>query len=675
MKQIQFKKLRLLNFCGIRNAEYEFGDELTIIKGKNGLGKSTIANAIIYTLFGKDINGNSLDIKTFDKDHNIIKEIPHEVELTVRIIDTGMEPAIMNEIVLKRTLTDSWKGEECRNTFKYFVNGEISTASDFKDVVDSICPEDVFRLCSSTRDFVCRPWQEQRNKLQALVGNITTDDIAQGDEKFNFVVEALRKQDIDKYVHHLKYSRKEVQDQLDSVPIRLEELNKSLPEAQDWEALATEKAQLNDKLVWYANKIQEIRTGGADKVRLDAIRKQIDFAEKRKRNMEQGALNLATELATKHQSDVLTTNAAVASAQLLVDGLKAEMKGLNDTKIHAGKQKEECEKQANEINQKTDEANASTWAWNADDGICPHCGQPLPAEDVERIKKESEQNFNNRKANTLKKLDEDFDKLQETYTSLKKILEDADKDMQNNINNMTAAHKQLKEAEFKKLEVDADKPKTYEQILAEKEEYQQVVKELADLQAELDKPSETSSEETAKMLAELEKEREPIGIRYNEVLELLGKKEAFDRITARIAEINEDKLTYQTQLDELDEQLDVAREYNQKAGQVLEDRVNEHFRFVKWSMFKTNLKGEREATCECYHDGVPYLRLNTAAKVNAGIDIAYTFAKCNEIEVPMLLDECESVNHPICRGGQQIRMVVTTDDELKFEYPAPTVME
>lgn len=667
MKKIIFKSLTMLNFKGVRHLKVEFGDNLTIISGKNALGKSSIADAIMWVLFNTGNDGNSLDIKTFDKDHNIIKEIPHEVELTLSVDG--------DEIVLKRTLTDSWKGEECRNTFKYYVDGEIFTAGDFKNVVDSICPEDVFRLCSSTRDFVCRPWQEQRNKLQALVGNITSDDITQGDEKFDFVVEALRKQDIDKYVHHIKYKRKEVQEQLDAVPIRLEELNKSLPEAQDWEALSTEKAQLNEKLVELSNKMQEIRTGGADKVRLDAIRKKIDFANKRKMNMEQGALNLSTEIATKHQSDILTANAAVASAQHLVDDLKAEMKGLNDTKIHAGKQKEECEKQANEINQKTDEANASTWEWNAEDGICPHCGQPLPAEDVERIKKESEQNFNNRKANTLKKLDEDFDKLQETYTSLKKILEDADKYMQDNMNNMTAAQKQLKEAEYKKLEIDADKPKTYEQILAEKEEYQQVVKELADLQAELDKPSETSSEETAKMLAELEKEREPIGIRYNEVLELLGTKESFDRITDRIAEINEDKLSYQTQLDELDEKLDIASEYNQNACQLLEDRINEHFSYVKFSLFKTNLKGDRETTCECYHDGVPYRRLNTAAKVNAGIDIAYTFAKYNEIEVPMLLDECESVNHPICRGGQQIRFVVTTDDELKFEYPALAVME
>lgn len=673
MKQIQFKKLRLLNFCGIRNAEYEFGDELTIIKGKNGLGKSTIANAIFYTLFGKDINGNSLDIKTFDKDHNIIREIPHEVELTVRVHCIGEEGASNQVIILKRKLTDSWDVDKCTNTYKYFVNGDICTANDYYNVVDSICPYDAFCLCSSSRHFVCLSWQEQRNKLQALVGNISTDDITQGDEKFDFVVEALRKQDIDKYVHHLKYSRNEVQDQLDSVPIRLEELNKSLPKAQDWEALATEKAQLNEKLVELANKIQEIRTGGADKVRLDAIRKKIDFAEKRKRNMEQSAMNLATEQATKHQSDVITANIAATKAQSLVDDLKATMRGYTESEIHAKDKKEECERKVADINNRLDELSKSRWSWNAEDGICPHCGQPLPAEDVERIKKESKDRFNEHKSNASKKIQEEFNGIQQEYTDAKNILEKLDNDRMVTTNQLVKANKTLKEAEGKKREVDAEKPKTYEQILAEKEEYQQVVKELADLQAELDKPSET--EETSKMLTELEKEREPIGIRYNEVLELLGKKEAFDRITARIAEINEDKLTYRAQLDELDKQLDVVREYNQKTDQLLEDRVNEHFRFVKWSMFKTNLKGEREATCECYHDGVPYRRLNTAAKVNAGIDIAYTFAKYNEIEVPMLLDECESVNHPICRGGQQIRMVVTTDDKLKFEYPSLAVME
>lgn len=667
MKQIQFKKIKLLNFCGIRNAEYEFGDDLTIIKGKNGLGKTTIANAIMYALFGKDISGNSLDIKTFDKDHNIIKEIPHEVELTVSV--NGYE------VFLKRTLTDSWKGDECRNTFKYYVNDEIVTAGEYKKTVDTICPEDVFRLCSSTKNFVYRPWQEQRNKLQALVGDITTEDITEGNSKYDFVVEALKQQDIDKLVHHIKYKRKEVQEQLDAVPIRLEELNKSLPEEQDWEALTAEKTQLNEKLVDLANKIQDIRTGGADKVRLDGIRKKIEFAEKRKRNMETGASSLATENATKHQSDVITSDVAVKKAQSTVDELKQKMGGYSETEIHAKQQKEDCEKKADEINDKIDEATKRTWAWNAEDGICPHCGQTLPAADVERIKHESEKRFNDRKADDLKALDEDFTKLQHTYTELKNLLEKNDEERKVTTNQLVEAHKVLKEAEYHKLEVDAEVPETYEQILAKKEEYQQVVKELSDLEVELNKPSETSSEDSAKMLAELEKEREPIGIRYNEVLELLATKETYDRISTRIREINEDKLTYQTQLDELDEKLDIANDYNQKSCQLLEDRVNGHFSCVKWSLFKTTFDGEKKPFCECYHAGVPYSRLNTAAKVNAGIDIAYTFARYNEISVPMLLDECESVNHPIYRGGQQIRFVVTTDDELKFEYPALAVME
>lgn len=675
MKKIQFKKLRLLNFCGIRNAEYEFCEDITVISGKNGLGKSTIVNAIMYALFGKDINGNSLDIKTFDKDHNIIKEIPHEVELTVRVHCIGEEGASNQVIVLKRTLTDSWNVDKCTNTYKYFVNGEICTANDYCNVVDSICPYDAFRLCSSTRDFVYRPWQEQRNKLQALVGDITTEDITEGNSKYDFVVEALKQQDIDKLVHHIKYKRKEVQEQLDAVPIRLEELNKSLPEEQDWEALTSEKAQLNEKLVDLANKIQDIRTGGADKVRLDAIRKKIEFAEKRKRNMETGASSLATENATKHQSDVITSDVAVKKAQSTVDELKQKMNGYSETEIHAKQQKEDCEKKADEINDKIDEATKRTWSWNAEDGICPHCGQTLPAADVERIKHESEKRFNDRKASDLKTLDEDFNNLQQAYTELKNLLEKNDEERKVTTNQLVEAHKVLKEAEYHKLEVDAEVPETYEQILAKKEEYQQVVKELSDLEVELNKPSETSSEDSAKMLAELEKEREPIGIRYNEVLELLATKETYDRISTRIREINEDKLTYQTQLDELDEKLDIANDYNQKSCQLLEDRVNGHFSYVKWSLFKTTLDGEKKPFCECYHAGVPYSRLNTAAKVNAGIDIAYTFARYNEISVPMLLDECESVNHPICRGGQQIRFVVTTDDELKFEYPALAVME
>lgn len=667
MKKIIFKSLSLLNFKGIRNLHVSFGENLTVISGRNAAGKTSIADAIMWVLFDVGYDGNKLEPKTFDKNHEIIKEIPHEAELTL-LVDG-------DQIVLKRSLSDAWKGDKCTNTYKYYVNGDVTTAGDFKKVVESICPDSVFRRISSATNFCSLPWQKQRELLESLADQYTSQDITQGDERFDFVVEELKKKTIADLIHHIKYKRKEVQKQLDAVPVRLAELNKSLPEAQDWDALSTEKSNLNDKLVELANKMQAIRIGGADKVRYDGILKKIEFAEKRKRNMEQGAMNLATEQATKHQSDVITTNIAVKKAQSLVDDLKATMRGYTESEIHAKDKKEECERKVVDINNRLDELSKSRWSWNAEDGICPHCGQPLPAEDVERIKKESKDRFNERKSNASKKIQEEFNGIQQEYTDAKNILEKLDNDRMVTTNQLVNANKTLKEAEFKKLEVDAEKPKTYEQILAEKEEYQQVVKEIADLQAELNKPS-ASSDENAKMLAELEKEREPIGIRYNEVLELLATKETYDRISELIEKAKQDKESYQNQLDELDEKLDLANEYNKKSCQLLEENVNGHFSYVKWSMFTQDLDGNMKPYCECYHDGVPYSRLNGAAKVNAGIDIANTFSRFYQVSAPMVLDECESVNDPIYSGDQQqIRLKVTTDDKLKFEYPSLAVME
>ena len=136
MKKIIFKSLSLLNFKGIREQHVDFGENLTIISGKNAAGKTSIAEAIMYTLFGTDTNGMQLDIKTFDEDHNIIKEIEHSSEL-VMLVDG-------DEISFKRVLTDKWKGDKCTNTFKYYVDGELTTAGDFSNVVDGIFQEDPF---------------------------------------------------------------------------------------------------------------------------------------------------------------------------------------------------------------------------------------------------------------------------------------------------------------------------------------------------------------------------------------------------------------------------------------------------------------------------------------------------------------------------------------------------
>ncbi|MBS2904767.1 AAA family ATPase, partial [Klebsiella pneumoniae] len=52
--QMYIKKLGLENFKKVKGLDIEFGNELTTIAGENGTGKSSIMDAFMWVLFGKD---------------------------------------------------------------------------------------------------------------------------------------------------------------------------------------------------------------------------------------------------------------------------------------------------------------------------------------------------------------------------------------------------------------------------------------------------------------------------------------------------------------------------------------------------------------------------------------------------------------------------------------------
>lgn len=659
MKKIIFKRLRLLNFCGIKELEVSFGNDITTISGANGAGKSTIGSALTYVLFGTDIKGNALDIKTYDQHRRIIPEIPHEAELVVSVDG--------DETILKRTLTDSWKGEQVKNTYKYFVNDEVMTAGDYKKAVDNICPEITFRLCSSATDFVSRPWQDQRKFLQTLSPEITSEEITRGSHDYDFVLEALKKQDLDAYIKHLKYRRGEIQKQLDDIPVRLAELDKALPEKEDWTELTVKVGCKKTFLRETNEQLAAIKTGGALQVRNEGIRKQLEFQRKRMDEMEKGARNLATDEATKHQSDLITAQTAQSKAQAMVSELQAKMDGFTDTELHIKQQLEELDERNKQGGKDYETVSSEMWQWNDEDSFCPHCGQPLPMDKLSEMKRASEARFNERKASRIKELMELAGKIKNEKVQCQALLEEMNEDRKNTTNQLTEAHKALAEAEKQLFEVKKEEPRSYGLILGENENYKHATAEVERLTTELEMPMETD-EEQQKLLADLEQKISEANTELAELETRLAKKESFDHISSLIEECRKNKATYQDQIDELDEKIDTADNYQQLSCNALESAVNTHFSYVKFSLFKTNLDGERKPFCECYHDGVPYSRLNGAAKVNAGIDIVNAISQFYDVSVPMVLDECESNLNPIYNGGQQIRLRVADVDKLTITY-------
>jgi exonuclease SbcC len=102
---IILKAMSLINFKGIRNAEFNFNTTTNNISGDNATGKTTIVNAFLWCLFGKDIEDRKdFEIKTYDKEGKIIERLEHSVEL---VLDVDSK-----EITLKRVLSEKWQKRE-----------------------------------------------------------------------------------------------------------------------------------------------------------------------------------------------------------------------------------------------------------------------------------------------------------------------------------------------------------------------------------------------------------------------------------------------------------------------------------------------------------------------------------------------------------------------------------
>ena len=137
------------------------------------------------------------------------------------------------------------------------------------------------------------------------------------------------------------------------------------------------------------------------------------------------------------------------------------------------------------------------------------------------------------------------------------------------------------------------------------------------------------------------------------------------RITTLIAEEENKRIDYCQRLADLEQQEDTLRQFSNTADILLEQKVNQHFSLVKWRMFRENINGTREPYCECYVNGTAFHDgLNSAGRINAGLDIINTLCRIYNLTAPVIIDNCESNNNILETESQQIRLYVSTDKQL-----------
>ena len=101
---------------------------------------------------------------------------------------------------------------------------------------------------------------------------------------------------------------------------------------------------------------------------------------------------------------------------------------------------------------------------------------------------------------------------------------------------------------------------------------------------------------------------------------------------------------------------------------MLTERINDQFTSVRFRLFIDQVNGGIKEDCEVMipADGrmVPFTFANNAARINAGLEIINTLSKHWGIQIPVFIDNCESITHPLKIGSQMIKLYVSEPDKV-----------
>ena len=453
--QIYLKRVKITNFKGIQCFESDF-DHVTNIFGDNGTGKTTIMDAFLWLFFGKNSNDASkFEIKRLDSSNKFIKNLEAEVAATIHIDgqDIVVRKVLRQKWVTRRGSTETdYSGDE--NI--YFWNDVPLKESEFKVKIKAIVDEPVFKLITNPFYFNSVAWQDRRNTLISIAGEIdnkvTLESLINGKSKPH--LEELRtalgqNKSIDEFKREIAAKKKKIKDEAESIPSRIDEVTKGKPEEKDFEAirfkiddLTQESLKLqksiddesalavleNDKRTKLINEHQQKKEARQNSIfSIKTEIQNIEFAAKTEASEAGNKLMADINSATRTYDDkVAEKDKYTSSLNSLKKDRETKQGELDDLKL----QYQTTEASTNDFNEEgfnneiagleaqiavknqlidnvaaeIERINSEELSFDNVDFSCPSCNQALPTDNIVLKKAELKARFNVDKDERLKEI-------------------------------------------------------------------------------------------------------------------------------------------------------------------------------------------------------------------------------------------------------------------------------
>jgi len=632
--KITIQQLKLNHFKGIRNATIVFNESANVIAGRNATGKSTIADAFSWLLFGKDmLDRKDFEVKTL-QNGEVIPRIDHEVEAIIYI--DGVKET------LKRTLKEKWVKKQgtneqvfTGNETIYTVNDVPKSQKDYQDYINKIIPEATFKLLTNPAYFNSIKWQDRRAMLTAIA-SIQDDDSIAGKELADVLIKMRsERKSFEDFKKEYAAKRQKIKAAMESIPSRIDELNRTKPEQKNWAEIQAKIDALRSEVSNLQKMISNANDG--NKEAFEYQKKAID------RKMFLQSKIAEKDLAARKQflDDSGKKDREIADLNNQFEQIKNLLKRKND--LLGIKLEDAGQKEKQLVTLRAEYRIVSDLIYN-DHAVCPTCGQPMP-------KDKALESFNKEKADRLIEINR-------RGVLLKSQKEEIEADISSLDNDIKAHTLSLRELENKNKEIknSPSNLKPVELILSEDVEYVSIKKELDAI--EIPEVATVDTTNISDAIKQMNNEIEALIVE-------LSNREIIERANAREKELIDEEKTLADELTIVEGMEYSLQQFQSKKMQAVEDAVNKLFPTVKFRMFDQQINGGIADTCETMINGVPFSDANRAAQINAGLEIIATFSKVHDTYCPIFIDNAEAVNSLFDIPTQIVALYVNDSKDLE----------
>lgn len=665
MKTIKIKSLKLTNFKGIRKLELNELSKETFIYGDNGVGKTSIFDAFTWLLFGKDsTDRKDFEVKTLDKNNNIIHKIDHEVEAIIEIDGEVIE--------LRRILREKWQtkrgsteSEFTGNETTYEWNGVPLNAGEYTNKINTIVDEKVFKMITNPAAFNSLKWQDQRDVLIDISGNISDADVAAGDSEFKALLSKLVGKSFDEYKKQVKASVSKSKAEIKMIPTRIDEVERGKPEALNFTKL---KADLEIKNA----EIEDVNTQVSDKLKAQQtdLDKQSEI-QKEIHTIETEISNEKHQLQQKASENFNASQTKPREIQRKIDAVDADIRA-NETSIansnsRIGSYKvqiAEIDKSILELRAKWGAENSKDFKMDDADCACPTCKRSFDPADVEEKTKDLKEHFNSNKMAALKSIEERGQSLSGQKITLSNHVIELENEVKAK-EELNKAHWETRfdfSQELKEASIEKTLAEMYSELVKEKESF------FTSKTSDIASKREALANRPKVDVSELKSKIEALRTEWNVIKTQLQAEDQIKASNKRIEELSKEENTLAQSIADQEKELYIIEAFEKEKSTRIEQSVNNRFSMVNFKLFETQINGGEVPTCKALINGVPFSDANTASKINAGLDIINTLCMHYKANAPIFIDNRESVIELIPTESQVINLIVyETDKVLRVE--------